>query len=55
MKSLFILLVLAFASNLSATHLPIEINLAGRIIDADYDIPLEILDLVRSGVLLDSS
>ena len=35
------ILVLAFASSLLANPLPIKFNLSGRIIDADYEIPME--------------
>lgn len=35
------ILVLAFVSSLSANPLPIKFNLSGRIIDADYEIPME--------------
>jgi len=41
MKFFLTLWALAIASSLSATTLPVKVNLSGRIIDADYNIPLE--------------
>ncbi len=41
MRIIFNLLALVIASSLSATTLPVKIELTGRIIDADYNIPLE--------------
>lgn len=41
MRIIFSILVLAFASSLSATALPAKVNLSGRIIDAEFDVPLE--------------
>jgi len=41
MKFIFALLALVIASCLSATALPIKIDVTGRIVDADHAIPLE--------------
>ena len=41
MKVLFFLMALVIASSLPATALPAKVNLTGRIIDADYNLPLE--------------
>ena len=41
MKTLFSLLLLAFAGSLSATPLPVKIELTGRIVDAEFNAPLE--------------
>ena len=41
MRLFFALLALAIASSLSATTLPAKVTLSGRIVDANYDIPLE--------------
>ena len=41
MKTLIALLALAFASSLSATTMPIKIELLGRIIDKEFNEPLE--------------
>ncbi len=41
MKYFFVLLALAFANCLSATALPAKVDLTGRIIDGDYNLPLE--------------
>ena len=41
MKFFVALLALAFANSLTGTPVPIKVNLSGRIIDANYDLPLE--------------
>ena len=41
MRVILVLWVLVMASHLSATALPAQVNLSGRIMDATYDIPLE--------------
>ena len=41
MRLFFALLALAIASSLSATTLPAKVTLSGRIVDANYEIPLE--------------
>ena len=41
MRILFTLLALVISSSLSATSLPAKINLTGRVIDAEYDLPME--------------
>lgn len=41
MRLLFTLMALAIASSLSATAVPVKVNFTGRIIDANYDIPIE--------------
>ena len=41
MRFLFALLALAMTSSLLATALPAKVDLSGRIVDADYGIPLE--------------
>ncbi len=41
MKFLFAVMALASTSSLLASHLPVKAELTGRIVDAQYDIPLE--------------
>jgi len=41
MRFFFVLMALAIASSLPATTMSAKVNLSGRIIDADYDLPLE--------------
>jgi len=41
MKFVFVLWALVIAGSLSATPLPAKANLSGRIVDANYEMPLE--------------
>ena len=41
MRIIFALWALVISGSLSATALPVKVNFSGRIIDADYNIPLE--------------
>jgi len=41
MKYVFAIMALAFANSLTATSLPLKENLTGRIVDADFNLPLE--------------
>jgi len=41
MKFYFILLTLSISNSLSAGTLPAKVDLSGRIVDADFDEPLE--------------